>query len=128
MVRIGIVGCGKIAQKHLRAYKKIDDVTITLTDALPTGKDVAREFEVAWVNDPEALIRSEEIDAIDVCVPTHLHASIVTNALQNGRHVFCEKPLTRKLEEAEMIMEKASEPKVWLVGVYGGDALRGLRM
>ena len=43
-VRIGVVGCGKIAEKHLNAYRRLDDVKVTVTDIVEKGKLVAARY------------------------------------------------------------------------------------
>lgn len=107
MIRIGIIGCGKIAEKHLNAYRKIEDVEITVTDIDKRGKLLAQNYGVSWCGDPDRLILGDEVDAIDVCTPTPSHAQIIIKALENGKHVFCEKPLARNLEETLKIQTKS---------------------
>lgn len=117
MIRIGVVGCGKIAEKHLQAYKKLEDVEITVTDIVPKGQMIAQNYGVNWHDNPEELISKGAIDAVDICVPTPSHASFITQALKNGKHFFCEKPLARTVQEAKEIEARAAEAgKVAMVG------------
>jgi len=117
MIRIGVVGCGKIAEKHLDAYRKFEGVEVTVTDIVEKGKEVARNYGAKWCDNPDELIEADEIEAIDVCVPTPSHAEVILKALDHGKHVFCEKPLARNLEEAERIQERvARKDRVVMVG------------
>lgn len=117
MIKIGVVGCGKIAEKHLNAYKKLENVEVTVTDIVEKGKTVAQQYGVHWHDDPDALISGDTVDAVDVCIPTPSHAEVILKALDSGKHVFCEKPLARNLEEALRIQEKAAQAgKVVMVG------------
>lgn len=109
MIRIGVIGCGKIAEKHLQAYKKLEDVDITVTDIVQKGQRIARSYGVNWHDNPEELISSGAIDAVDICVPTPSHAKFIIKALESGKHAFCEKPLARNLEEAKAIEQEASQ-------------------
>ena len=109
MIHVGVVGCGKIAERHLNAYRKLGEIDVTVTDIVDKGRMIAENYGVGWHNDPMALIASDEIDAVDVCIPTPSHAEVILKALDHGKHVFCEKPLARNLAEIEQIQAKANE-------------------
>lgn len=111
MIKIGVIGCGKIAEKHLNAYKKIDDIEVFVSDIVEKGKAVAENYGAQWNDNPDQLITEGEVDAIDVCVPTPSHSDFIMRALDSGKHVFCEKPLASTIEEAEKIQEKAVQTK-----------------
>jgi len=117
VIKIGVIGCGKIAEKHLNAYKKLEGVEITVTDIVEKGKTIAQNYGVNWHDDPDRLISGDMVDAVDVCIPTPSHAEAIIKGLENGKHVFCEKPLARNLEEALRIQEKAAQAdKMVMVG------------
>lgn len=118
MVKIGIIGCGKIAEKHVGAYLRLDNVEITVSDInSSSAKKLGREFNVNWSGDPDSIILSDEYDAIDVCTPTLSHLEIITKALKNGKNVFCEKPMVNSLREAEEIQKVANKVnKMVMVG------------
>jgi predicted dehydrogenase len=116
-MRIAVVGCGKIAERHLHAYRSVPGVKLTVTDIVPRGADVARAYGAAWVEGPEALVRSDAVDAVDICTPTPSHAGFIAAALESGKHVFCEKPLARNMREAEAIRDLAARSgSVLMVG------------
>jgi len=108
-IHIGVIGCGKIAERHLNAYRKLEGVRVTVTDIVPKGEDVARRYGVGWRPRPEELLVQDGVDAVDVCIPTPAHADVILKALENGKHVFCEKPLARNLSEARRIEQEAKE-------------------
>jgi len=117
MTKIGVIGCGKIAEKHLQAYKKLEGVQVTVTDIVPKGQVIARNYGVGWHDNPEELISKGDIDAVDICVPTPSHARFIIQALESGKHVFCEKPLARTVQEAREIEARAAESgKIAMVG------------
>jgi len=117
MVRIAVVGCGKVAEKHLEAYKGIEGVEITVTDIVPKGKQVAHKHGFGWNAKPFDLVRNNGIDAVDVCTPTPSHFPFVFSALDCGKHVFCEKPLTPTKEEDDKLKAKAEESgRILMVG------------
>jgi predicted dehydrogenase len=117
VLKIGVIGCGRIAEKHLNAYKRLIGVEITVTDIVEKGKAIAQNYGVLWHDNPDDLILGDKIDVVDVCTPTPSHADVIIKALESGKHVFCEKPLARNLEEAMKIQEKVSQTaKIVMVG------------
>jgi myo-inositol 2-dehydrogenase/D-chiro-inositol 1-dehydrogenase len=116
--RIALVGCGKIAEKHLNAYRKLPQAEVTVSDIVSKGRMIAENYGVAWHDDPEELIGRADIDAVDVCTPTPSHAGLILQALASGKHVFCEKPLARDLDEMTAIAHAAEEAQRRLMVGY----------
>ncbi len=119
MVRIAIIGGGKIGIRHLEAYRDIENAKVVgLCDADESlAREISRRYGVNGSSDYEKIIEREDVDAVDVCVPTRLHHKVVLKALASGKNVFCEKPLTHKLEYAKEIEKKQKETrKVVMVG------------
>jgi len=61
------------------------------------------------------LINNPELDLIDICLPTHLHARHIIPALRSGKHVFCEKPIARNLGEAREILAESRKASTFLM-------------
>ena len=119
MVRIAIIGCGKIGIRHLEAYRDIENANVVelcdADDKLVT--EMSRRYGVSSCNNYKETIERDDVDAVDVCVPTRFHHKVVLEALASGKNVFCEKPLTHKLECAEEIKMKQKETgKLVMVG------------
>jgi predicted dehydrogenase len=108
MTRIGVIGCGKIAEKHLNAYRKLG-VEVTVTDVVPKGAVIAEHYGAHWNPYPQDVIEGDAVDAIDVCTPTPTHLQMISDALRSGKHVFCEKPLARDVADAHEIERIAAE-------------------
>jgi predicted dehydrogenase len=108
MTRVGVIGCGKIAEKHLGGYGKLE-TEVVVTDLVERGRQVAEDFGAEWCPDPDAVLADPRVDAVDICTPTPTHADFIMRALDEGKHVFCEKPLARNLEEAFAIERRAEE-------------------
>lgn len=101
MIKVGILGCGRIAERHLLAYKKMPGLEVVITDANPmAARKLGQQAKTAVIEDPAAMLKLSELDAIDVCVPTRWHKESVLQALNLGKHVFCEKPLCPTLDDA----------------------------
>jgi predicted dehydrogenase len=92
--RIGILGAGAMGRTHAAAYASMSDVEVTSISA----RDQQRV---------RALIEGDEVDAIDICLPTPLHARFAIPALEHGKHVFCETPMALHLGEAEAMRDAA---------------------
>ena len=101
VVRIGIVGLGKIGERHLNAYSNIENVEICgLCDADETLlRKYSTQYGIPACDTLEQLF-TDKVDAVDICVPTYIHHDIILKILENGKDFFCEKPLTHKLEYA----------------------------
>jgi predicted dehydrogenase len=108
VIRVGVIGCGKIAEKHLAAYRRLDGVEVTVTDIVERGALIAERYEVGWHPVPDEVVGSPDFDAVDVCVPTPSHAPFISAALRRDKHVFVEKPLASNLREARAIAEQSA--------------------
>jgi len=103
MVTVGLIGCGRIAERHLEAYRTLEGVRLVVADLDPeAARRLATSHSVDWVPSVDDLW-NRKLDAVDVCVPTPMHAEMVLAGLRAGRHVFCEKPLCQTMEQALQI-------------------------
>ena len=112
-VRIGIIGCGGIANgKHMPALKKIEEAEMVAFCDIIEERAVkaAKEFGVEGAKvytDYKELLRDETIDVVHVCTPNRSHSFITVDALEAGKHVMCEKPMAKTYEEAKKMLEAA---------------------
>ena len=109
-MKIGLIGAGSIARYHLEAYQKNAQAEVcVLCDANPeTAKALAEEFGIAaFCTDYRKILEDPAIDAVDIVTPTFTHKTMVTEALQAGKHVLCEKPPARNVEETRAICQAA---------------------
>ncbi|HEU4764176.1 MAG TPA: Gfo/Idh/MocA family oxidoreductase, partial [Candidatus Eisenbacteria bacterium] len=94
-LRIGVIGAGLVTQiNHLPALKKRRDAEVVAVcdDDGEKARMVARHFGIArTLTDYETLLRSDEVEAVIVATPNHLHAPMVLAAMGYGKHVLCEK-------------------------------------
>src|SRR5690242_8007730 len=95
-VRVGLVGCGFAAELHMYAYKRVHGMHVELAAVAARGDgvtDFARKHGIRdTYRDFRALIAQKDIDVIDICTPPALHAAMIVEAMQAGKHVICEKP------------------------------------
>ena len=112
-IRVGIVGCGRIAfSKHMPSLAKIPEVEMGAF----CHPDLARAQRAAMmfgsphatvVTDYRELVRDPQIDVVHVCTPNASHAEISIAALRAGKDVMCEKPMARTSQEAQAMMDAA---------------------
>lgn len=95
-VRVGLVGCGFVAELHMYAYKRVYGVDAEVRAVAARGDqvvDFAKKHHIETVyRNFHDLIANPEIDVVDICTPPMLHASMIVDAIQAGKHVICEKP------------------------------------
>lgn len=109
-IRIGVIGCGSIAQnRHLPEYETNPDAIIAaVCDIVPERAEAAAEkYGAAAYTDFEAMLKEADIDAVSVCTPNVHHAPMSIAALKAGKHVLCEKPMAVSAEEAEAMIKAA---------------------
>jgi len=103
MLRIGMIGAGHIAEVHAENLAKIDDVRVAATfDSVPEEAEaMARRYDAAACPDLDAVLGM--VDAVYICTPPKFHAEAAIRAADAGLAVFCEKPLTTTIEDAEAV-------------------------
>lgn len=110
-LRLGVIGAGSVAQvSHLPVLKKRRDLEVVAVcdDDGERARLVAQHFGIPRVtSDYESLLRGDEVDAVIIATPNHLHAPMTLAALGYGKHVLCEKPPARNAAEAEQMAEAA---------------------
>lgn len=106
MTEIALIGAGKVARKHLTAYRHLG-IDVMLSDIDRSKQTVADEFGVRWTPDPHEAM--EVADAVDICTPADTHFDLVMNALEAGQDVFVEKPLAGDLAQARVLLEAARD-------------------
>ena len=112
-VRIGIIGCGGIANgKHMPSLKKLADVEmVAFCDIIvERAEKAAKEYGVEGAKvytDYHDLIARDDIDVVHVLTPNREHSQITVDALNAGKHVMCEKPMAINSAEAKRMLDAA---------------------
>ena len=114
MLRIGIIGAGRIGKVHLESISYHVKNAVVTAIADPFMNDETRAFCEGFgveniYTDYKKIIEDETIDAVLVCSSTDTHAPISIEAINAGKHVFCEKPDAVSVEEAVRMNEAAKK-------------------
>ena len=111
MIKVGLIGCGFMGGMHSACYAALANLGVKVTAVA----DVRREYAENLANGAEIyatgmeLIEKADVDVVDVCLPTHLHAAHAVAAMKAGKNVFVEKPIAFKDEDMELILKTEKE-------------------
>ena len=129
-ITIGVIGIGYQARGHLNALVRNDDVKVlAVCDVDTTRRENAKKIVEDWYSvdktykgcstytDFRELVARKDIDAVLIGTPDHWHCSTAVAAIQSGKDVYCEKPLTLTIAEAKVLIDAVRKHKrVFQVG------------
>lgn len=121
MIRLGVVGLGKMGLSHLSMIRAHPEVSVeAVVDSAGYILGVLSKYTgLKTFTDFDKMIDSVQLDAVLIATPTRFHAAMVRTALDRGLHVFCEKPLTlTAAESAELAGVAAVRGLVTQVGYH----------
>lgn len=114
---VGMIGFGFIGKVHAYGHMNIplyydqqefkSRITHICTSRPATAEKGAAQVggDITPVTDYRQITENPDIDIVDICTPNHLHFEAVMSAIKNGKHIYCDKPLTATLDEALQIRE-----------------------
>ncbi len=111
-LRVGIVGLGWAGETHLKAYQQVPDVEVVAVADLAEARrnQVAATYNIPYqYADFHDLVARDDLDAVSVATPNHLHMPASVAALNAHKHVLCEKPLARSSREGQLMVQAASD-------------------
>ena len=107
--RIGVVGAGSLGFHHIRILRDLRGAQFSgfVESHSDRRREVEKELKVRSHQDLDSLLGAS--DAVIVVVPTSQHFAVASAAIERGKHVFIEKPITATLEEADKLLELAKQ-------------------
>jgi predicted dehydrogenase len=118
MINIGIIGYGYWGPNIVRNFNSMDETRVlTICDENPTAWTRARKAypHIAVTRICDDILTSSEIDAVAVITPVSTHFDLAKKALENGKHVFVEKPFTATVPQAEELINLAAKKKLTIM-------------
>jgi len=118
-INLGVIGLGFIGKVHLRNCLNLKSVrVVAVADSSKKVLNYAKAFGVKRLfTDYHELLKLKDLDAVIISLPTYLHAESAIIAMEEGKHVFLEKPLARNVEEGREIVSAAGKNGViFMVG------------
>jgi predicted dehydrogenase len=119
MIKVALVGAGRMSKIHFDIYKSIPDVEVVaaVDIELEEAKKRLQDPNIKFFDNLDDMLNSKELDLdiVDVCTPTYLHEEHAVKAMDKGFHVMCEKPIALTLESAKKMAEAASRNNVFFM-------------
>lgn len=124
MIKIGIVGFGFMGRTHFSCYKALNKVEVVAVcdenpDTFESKKQIAGNIKNSGLNSDlenvkfysnyDAMLAEQELDAISIALPSHLHCDYTIKAFGRGLHVLCEKPISISVEQGLSMINAAQE-------------------
>jgi predicted dehydrogenase len=101
-VKILMVGCGSIGERHLRCFQHTGRAQLFACDTNPALLEkIKRQYGVAGFPDLRSALKAEQFEGVVICAPAHVHISMAITSVRAGAAVLIEKPLSVKLEEVD---------------------------
>ena len=116
-MKIGVIGCGRIADAHIMIYQHIKDVkVVAVADInLKNAKKIAAKYKIEkTLKDYRDLLEIEDLDFVDICTPPSTHAEIACEASNYGHNILLEKPMALSTKECKEIIHAAEKKHVSL--------------
>src|SRR6202521_4441827 len=135
-LNIGLIGSGFMGQAHADAFRRATLLYPSLplvphlygladaTDELAAKAASRFGFETS-TGDWRKLVTDPKVDVVDITSPNHLHCEMALAAIEAGKHVYCEKPLSVSLDEAERMSEAARRKGVKTLVAFNNTTLHG---
>jgi UDP-N-acetylglucosamine 3-dehydrogenase len=118
-IKIAVIGVGGWGKNHVRVLDNMGVLEAVCDLSADRAKEIARKYETKFYSSIKDLFSNERgLNACLVCTPTKSHLSVVREVIQNGCHVFVEKPLSFSSKECEEMMDLSKKAKVLLTCGY----------
>lgn len=113
---VSVIGCGSWGRNHARIYNELENAYLiaVVDEKKERAKEIGERYRVEWHTDAEEILKRLDVEAISICTPTIAHAETSLRAIESGKHVLVEKPMTNTIEEAEALIKAAREHGVHL--------------
>ena len=118
---VAVVGLGRIGKVHSEVlFTKVENANlVAVSDIIEDlARSVGEKYKVKWYTDYDKLLKDEEVDAVFITTPTFLHKDMIIKALEAGKHVFTEKPMTVTVEEAKEVLSAVKKHGLKLMVGY----------
>ncbi|MGD8239603.1 MAG: Gfo/Idh/MocA family oxidoreductase [Armatimonadota bacterium] len=111
-LRAAVVGCGGISRAHINAWMAEGraELAYCVDSDEERAKEKAEVVGCEWHTDYTEIL--DDVEAVDICTPPHLHAEMTVEAARRGKHVLSEKIMARDLDEAEAMIRATDEAEV----------------
>ena len=121
-IKVAIVGCGSIHRAHMDGYlqipEKVDVVACCDANRKAALGSAEKAGGAAVHTDWKKMLASEDLDAVDICLPHHLHKQAILDAAKAKKHILCEKPLCLNMREAKQIETAVKKNRITYMSAH----------
>jgi UDP-N-acetylglucosamine 3-dehydrogenase len=113
---VGVIGVGAMGYNHVRIYSELENANLLAISDMVRGTldSVSKEFNTVGYVDYDNILQIDDIEAVNICVPTVFHHDVVMRAIEAGKNVLVEKPIASELPQAREMIKAADEMGVKL--------------
>lgn len=117
MLKIGLIGSGYIGAVHAAAYQRVSNAQLVAVADIneSSGRKIADAFSCNYYQQAEQMLRDEDIQVVDICLPTFLHEQYVELAAKYQKHILCEKPFGLSYESCRRMIQCCEDAGVKLM-------------
>lgn len=115
-LKVGLIGAGLQGKRRAPVLKQLpgNELVMVASKSIEDAAKIAEGFGCVSTDRWQDIIERNDINTVLICTPPHLHAEMSIAAMNSGKHVMCEKPLARTIEEANAMLDAAKKNKVTL--------------
>jgi len=115
-LNVAVIGCGSWGTNQVRVFSDLPESSLVAAADIDenTARGIGEKYRVDWYTDIEKVLDRPDVEAVTICTPTVTHADIALAAIESGKHVLVEKPMTNTVEEAETLIRAAEKQGVYL--------------
>lgn len=115
MLKVGLIGVGGISSAHIPAWESMNNAElVALCDVRPGQMEKYKDTKHCYTNALE-MFENEELDIVDICLPTYLHVEYSIMAMERGINVLCEKPISLCAEDVKRVHVLAEKNNVFFM-------------
>jgi UDP-N-acetyl-2-amino-2-deoxyglucuronate dehydrogenase len=124
-----VVGAGLVGPRHAEFASRAAGAELRVVCDLreDRGRPVAERFGAEWVPDYREAVRRDDVDVVNICLPTALHLEVASAAAEAGKHVMVEKPLELNVERARRLVDVCRHNGVKLAAIFNRRFVFGTR-
>ena len=114
LLNVAVIGVGSWGKNHTRVFSEMENVKLQGIYDLNYSRasELAQNYNTIAIKNLDDILKNDEINAITIASPTSTHAEIALKAIEFGKHVLIEKPMTSTIEEAEKILDAEKQYNV----------------
>jgi UDP-N-acetylglucosamine 3-dehydrogenase len=115
-LNVTVIGCGSWGRNQVRVFSDLPESSLVAIADIDenAARGIGEKYHVDWYTEIEKVLDRPDVEAVTICTPTVTHAEIALAAIEAGKHVLVEKPMTNTIEEAETLIRAAEKQGVHL--------------